>query len=95
MDFDDDPNAILPFKDRCYLCERIKLLTNDGLSSLVRFIEKQLPKAVDYSDLMNLKINLSMLDQKIFDQLNQLIDTYLKVRETNQENLILKKSGLK
>mmetsp|Transcript_85 Transcript_85/g.73 ORF Transcript_85/g.73 Transcript_85/m.73 type:complete len:252 (+) Transcript_85:10-765(+) len=92
--FEDDPTAILPFKDRCYLCERIKRLTNDGLSSLVRLIEKELPSAVSSSDPDKLEIKLTTIDRKFFQQINQLIDTYLKVKETNQENLILKKSGL-
>ena len=34
--FQDNPDSLLPFNDRCYLCERIKKLTNDGLSSVSR-----------------------------------------------------------
>lgn len=35
--FDDDPTALLPFKERHSLCERIKKLTNDGLASVSLF----------------------------------------------------------
>ena len=58
-------------------------------------IEKELPEAVDGSDPEKLEIKLTMIDNKFFEQINQLIDTYIKVKETNQENLIMKKSGLK
>jgi translation initiation factor 2 beta subunit (eIF-2beta)/eIF-5 len=61
---------------------------------LVRLVEKELPTAIDNSDQDKLEINLTVIDKKFYDQINQLIDTYLKVRETNQENLNIKK-GLK
>lgn len=70
-----------------YICERVRKLTNDGLASLVRLVEKELPHAIDDSDPEKIEIKLTLIDRKFYDQINQLIDTYLKVRETNQENL--------
>ncbi len=60
---------------------------------MVRLIEKELPKAIIDSDPEKLEIKLTLIDRKFYDQINQLIDTYLKVRETNQENLRKLQSG--
>ena len=67
--------------------DRIKRLTNDGLASLVKLIEKELPQAIDESHPERVEIKLTLIDRSFYDQINQLIDTYLKVRETNQDNI--------
>ena len=61
----------------------------------MRLIEKELPHAVDSSDPDKVEIKLKYIDKKILDQINQLIDTYVKVRETNAENLVMKKAQVK
>lgn len=70
----------------------MRKLTNDGLASVVRLVEKEAASSIEEKEEDKMIIHLTKLDKKAFDQINQLIDTYLKVKETNQENLSIKRS---
>jgi hypothetical protein len=54
---------------------------------LVRLIQKECSTALEDIDNEKLQIRIDSLDRKTFDQINQLIDTLTKVRETNGENI--------
>lgn len=80
--------------ERIILSNRVKKLQNDGLASLVRLVQKECPNAIKETE-DNIEIMLLSLDKKTHEQINRLIDTFLKVKETNQENLELKKNDIK
>jgi hypothetical protein len=54
---------------------------------LVRLIQKECSSALEDIDNEKLQIRIDSLDRKTFEQINQLIDTLTKVRETNGENI--------
>lgn len=87
---DEDPadSKYLSTGEREKLALRVRRLANDGLASLVRLIQKDCPNSIEENfSQEKLKIDLTEVDRKTYEQINALIDTFLKVRETNQENL--------
>ena len=69
-------------KERMFLLERVKKLSNDGLASviiifcllisqLVRLIQKECPSSIEDLDSEKLQIKLDCLDKKTNDQINQ------------------------
>jgi hypothetical protein len=60
-------------------------------------VEKECPNAIEEVESDRLQIRIHKIDKKTFIQINALIDTFLKVKETNQENLnqIKKEKGVK
>jgi molybdenum cofactor biosynthesis enzyme MoaA len=54
---------------------------------LVRLIQKECASALEDIDNEKLQIRIDSLDRKTFEQINQLIDTLSKVRETNGDNI--------
>jgi len=89
---DDTPNG-LTGQEKVNLSNRIKKLQNDGLASLVRLVQKECPISIHENE-DNIEITLSQLDRKTFENINKLIDTFLKVKETNAENLENKKNNI-
>ena len=86
---DDTPNG-LSGREKVNLSAMIKRLQNDGLVSLVRLVQKNCPNSIKETD-DNIEIILASLDRKTYLQMNKLINTFLKVKEKNQENIELKK----
>ncbi len=84
---DPDDSKFISSSERERLSERVKRLANDGLASLVRLVQKECPSSIEDLDDEKLLIKIPCLDRKTYEQINQLIDTFLRVRETNQENL--------
>ena len=88
---DENPNPNgLTSNERFILANRVKKLQNDGLASLVRLVQKDCPSSIKETD-EHIEIMLCNLDKKTHEQINRLIDTFLRVKETNQENLDVKK----
>lgn len=85
-----NPNGLNSY-ERQVLSNRVKKLQNDGLASLVRLVEKYCPASIRETE-DNIEIMLVHIDKNTYEQINRLIDTFLKVKETNQENLENKKS---
>jgi uncharacterized protein YaaW (UPF0174 family) len=54
---------------------------------LVRLIQKECSQALEELDSEKLQIRVDSIDRKTFDQINQLIDTLSKLKETNMDNL--------
>lgn len=79
--------------EKVMLSNRVKKLQNDGLASLVRLVQKECPDSIKESD-DNIEIFLASLDRKTYEDINRLIDTFLRVKETNQENLEQKKGKM-
>jgi hypothetical protein len=82
-----DDSKFISLLEREQLSCRVKRLANDGLASLVRLVQKECPSSIEDVDDEKLMIKITDLDRKTYEQINQLIDTFLRVRETNQENL--------
>ena len=89
-DKNDNGNGLTGY-EKVTVSNRVKKLQNDGLASLVRLVQKECPNSIKESD-DNIEIVLGSLDRKTYEQINRLIDTFLKVKETNQENLEQKKN---
>lgn len=53
----------------------------------MRLIQKECAQAIDDIDSEKLQIRVDSLDRKTYEQINQLIDTLIKVREINQDNM--------
>ena len=89
-DKNDNGNGLTGY-EKVTISNRVKKLQNDGLASLVRLVQKECPASIKETD-DNIEIILGSLDRKTYEQINRLIDTFLKVKETNQENLEQKKN---
>lgn len=89
-DKNDNGNGLTGY-EKVTVSNRVKKLQNDGLASLVRLVQKECPNSIKESD-DNIEIVLGSLDRKTYEQINRLIDTFLRVKETNQENLEQKKN---
>jgi uncharacterized protein YaaW (UPF0174 family) len=50
-------------------------------------IQKECSQAIEDIDTEKLQIRVDSLDRKTYEQINQLIDTLIKVREINQDNM--------
>jgi hypothetical protein len=70
-DEEESNPAKLSLKEKISLSERVKLLANDGLASLVRLVQKECPSSIDDLDEDNLQIKLNKLEKKTYEQLNQ------------------------
>ena len=90
-DKNDDTIGGLTGYEKVTLSNRVRKLQNDGLASLVRLVQKECAASIKEND-DNIEIILASLDRKTYEQINRLIDTFLKVKETNQENIELKKN---
>lgn len=90
-DKNDDTIGGLTGFEKVNLSNRVRKLQNDGLASLVRLVQKECAASIKEND-DNIEIILASLDRKTYEQINRLIDTFLKVKETNQENIELKKN---
>ncbi len=64
-------NNKLGLKERGQISEKVKLLANDGLASLVRLIQEECPNSIEDVDDEYLQIKLSDLEKKTYDQINQ------------------------
>jgi len=82
----DENNNKLSGAEKSNLNNRIKKLQNEGLANLVRLVQKECPNSVNENE-ENIEITLSILDRKTYEKINSLIDTYLKGKDTNQENI--------
>ncbi len=90
-DKNDDTIGGLTGYEKVTLSNRVRKLQNDGLASLVRLVQKECAASIKEND-DNIEIILAALDRKTYEQINRLIDTFLKVKESNQENIELKKN---
>lgn len=87
---EDDTQGGLSGMEKVNLSNLIKKLQNDGLVSLVRLVQKTCPQSIRENE-ENIEIILADIDRKTYEQMKRLINTFLKVKETNQENLENKK----
>ncbi len=53
----------------------------------MRLIQKECAAALEDIDNEKLQIRVDSLDRKTFDQINQLVDTLSKVRETTGDSM--------
>jgi hypothetical protein len=71
IDMDDSNPNRLSLREKISLSDRVKLLANDGLASLVRLVQKECPASIDDLDEENLQIKLNKLEKKTYEQINQ------------------------
>ena len=55
------------------------MLSNEGLASLVRLVEKEFPTAIKIAE--KIEIQLTLIDKKCYDKMNLLIDTYNSLKK--------------
>ena len=67
-------NSTLNLYDRIKLIERIKEVSNDELTQIVKIILKECPKGIEDIDNEKLQLKIDMLDYRTFDLINQYIE---------------------
>jgi hypothetical protein len=68
---DDDEESDLNLQEKITFTERIRKLSNEGLASLVRLIQKECLNAIEDLDNERLQIKIDNLDRKTYDHANQ------------------------
>ena len=67
-------NSTLNLYDRIKLIERIKEVSNDELTQIVKIILKECPKGIEDIDSEKLQIKVDLLDKKTYDIINQYLE---------------------
>ena len=65
------------FEDKVAFTEKVRRLTNEGLTRLVRRIKEICPDALEDVDAEKLHIQVDKIDKRSFTQLTSLVDDNL------------------
>ena len=67
----------VPFENKVQFTEKVRRLTNDGLTKLVKNVKSICPDALDDADAEKLYIQVDKLDKASFDQLEKIVEQNL------------------
>ncbi|CDW88525.1 bromodomain containing protein [Stylonychia lemnae] len=82
---DDEDVEDVPFEKKVHFTEKVRRLTNEGLTKLVKKVKELCPKALEDVDDQKLHIKVDEIDKDSFEKLDQLVDENLG--KSNKENL--------
>eukprot|EP00347_Sterkiella_histriomuscorum_P019573 403341119 len=75
-DEDEDIEEV-PFERKVHFTEKVRRLTNEGLTRLVKKVKEVCPKALEDVDDQKLHIKVDEIDKDSFEQLDKLVDENL------------------
>ena len=75
-------NVKLTMNEKIKLVEKIREQPNETLTQIIKMLLKEAPKAVEDIDNEKLQIKIDYLDHKMFDMINNLIETLLNNSNT-------------
>ena len=86
---EDDEVEEVPFEKKVQFTEKVRRLTNDGLTRLVKKVKDICPNALEDVDDQKLHIKVDDIDKESFDKLDALVDENLKTsKDIAKENLL-------
>ena len=68
----------LNVQEKIQLTEKVRKLSNEGLSAFVKLVQKDCPTAFEDLDAEKVQIRVDYLDRSTYNQLLILVDHYLK-----------------
>jgi hypothetical protein len=68
----------LNLQEKINLTEKVRKLSNEGLSAFVRLVQKECPNAFEDLDAEKVQVRVDFLDRDTYSQLLVLVDHYLK-----------------
>lgn len=73
----------MTLQEKVTVTDRIRKLGNEGLAAMVRLIQKECSQALEDLDTEKLQIRVDSIDRRTFEQINQLIDTLSKIKDSD------------
>jgi hypothetical protein len=83
-DDDEDEAEEVPFEKKVSFTEKVRRLTNDGLTKLVKKCKELCPDALEDVDAEKLHIKVDFIDKESFDKLDQLVEENLHTGATKR-----------
>ena len=80
----EDNDSTLTMDQKMKLTDKIRVLSNEGLTQVVKLIMKECPKGIEDVDSEKLQIKIDLIDHKTYTQLLETIDTCMKDNENKK-----------
>mmetsp|Transcript_17466 Transcript_17466/g.29392 ORF Transcript_17466/g.29392 Transcript_17466/m.29392 type:complete len:262 (-) Transcript_17466:44-829(-) len=80
---DAEEDDEVPFEQKVQFTEKVRRLTNEGLTKLVKMVKSLCPDALEDVDDEKLHIQVDKLDKKSFLKLEQLVEENLQKKKGN------------
>lgn len=77
---EEEESEEVPFEKKVAFTEKVRRLTNDGLTRLVKKCKDLCPQAIEDVDSEKLHIKVDMIDKVSFDSLSTLVDENLSTK---------------
>ena len=80
----EDNDSTLTMDQKMKLTDKIRVLSNEGLTQVVKLIMKECPKGIEDVDSEKLQIKIDLIDHKTYTQLLETIDNCMKDNENKK-----------
>ena len=80
----EDNDSTLTMEQKMKLTDKIRVLSNEGLTQVVKLIMKECPKGIEDVDSEKLQIKIDLIDHKTYTQLLETIDNCMKDNENKK-----------
>ncbi len=80
---DEEESEDVPFEKKVNFTEKVRRLTNEGLTKLVKKVKDLCPKALEDVDEQKLHIKVDDIDKESFEKLDALVDENLSKATTS------------
>ena len=74
----EDNDSTLTMDQKMKLTDKIRVLSNEGLTQVVKLIMKECPKGIEDVDSEKLEIKIDLIDHKTYTQLLETIENCMK-----------------
>ena len=82
----EDNDSTLTMEQKMKLTDKIRVLSNEGLTQVVKLIMKECPKGIEDVDSEKLQIKIDLIDHKTYTQLLETIDNCMKDNDKDKSN---------
>ena len=82
----EDNDSTLTMEQKMKLTDKIRVLSNERLTQVVKMIMKECPKGIEDVDSEKLQIKIDLIDHKTYTQLLETIDNCMKDNDKDKSN---------
>lgn len=82
---EEDEVEEVPFERKVGFTEKVRRLTNDGLTKLVKKLKELCPDSLEDVDAEKLHIKVDFIDKESFEKLDSLVDENLQPKRQRTE----------
>ena len=82
----EDNDSTLTMEQKMKLTDKIRVLSNEGLTQVVKLIMKECPKGIEDVDSEKLQIKIDLIAHKTYTQLLETIDNCMKDNDKDKSN---------